>query len=352
VRDLSGIRSIFRAAAFLAVVTLLAGCGVIKRSAIRTVADTLSASGTTLTSHNDPELIEGALPFALTLYESLLESVPRHEPLLTATCSSYTQYAYGFIQVHAEETQFDDYDRSARYTERALTLALRGRDYCWRGLEVRFKGSAERLKADPVAAVMGAKREHVPLLYWSAAALGAAISLGGVDHPELLIDWPVVRALGERALALDETWGNGTIHELMVTVESQGEALGGSDARARQHFARAVEIQKGLSPVPYLGLALGIVRTAQDRAEFERLLGQALAIDPDADPNNRLVTLIMQNRARLFLDHVGDLFLEPIAEGGVDAPDVTPVQTTERTPTQKRFALFTPFAGSIPAATR
>lgn len=294
------------------VVALIAGaaCGTVKRSAIRSVADTISASGTTFTSHNDPELIEGALPFALTLYESLLASIPRHEPLLTATCAAYTQYAYGFVQVHAEETQFDDYDRSKYFTQRALNLTLRARDYCWRGLEVRFRGITPRLKANPVAAVTQADRSRVPLLYWSAASLGAAISLGGLDHPELLIDWPVVRALGERALALNETWGDGAIHELLMTVESQGEALGGSEERARRHFARAVEIQNGLSPSPYLGLALGLVKAKQDRGEFQRLLEQALAIDPDKNPDSRLVTLIMQKRARFLQAHVDDLFLE------------------------------------------
>jgi hypothetical protein len=287
------------------------GCGAVKRSAIRSVADTLATGGTTFTSHNDPELIEGALPFALTLYESLLESVPTHEPLLSATCAAYTQYAYGFIQVHAEETQFDDYDKSRHFTERALNLSLRGRDYCWRGLNVRFKDGVPKLKTDPGAALARANRTHVPLLYWSAASLGAAISLGGIDHPELLIDWPIVRTLGERALALDETWGAGAIHELLMTVESQGDALGGSEARARQHFARAVEIQKGLSPSPYVGLALGLAKSKQDRREFEQLLQQALAIDPAANPDMRLVTLIMQKRARLFLAHADDLFLDP-----------------------------------------
>ena len=52
--------------------------------------------------------------------------------------------------------------------------------------------------------------------------------------------------------------GNGTLHELLMTVESQGEAMGGSEERARQHFARAVQVQKGRSPGPYLGLALGL----------------------------------------------------------------------------------------------
>jgi tetratricopeptide (TPR) repeat protein len=292
-------------------IVVLSGCGLIKRSAIRTVAGTLSESGTTFTAHNDPELVEGALPFALMLYESLLASIPTHEPLLTATCSAYTQYAYGFIQVHAEETQFDDYEKSLAHTERALKLAQRGRDFCWRGLEVRFRGITPKLKADPTGALINARVEHVPLLYWSAASLGAAIALGGIEHPELLIDWPLVRALGERALALNEAWGNGAIHELMMTVESQGDALGGSEERARAHFARAVDIQRGLSPSPYLGLALGLVKAKQDRAEFTRLLDHALAIDPEDDPDNRLVTLIMQRRARFFLEYVDDLFLEP-----------------------------------------
>ena len=288
---------------------LVAGCSWVRGMAVKSVAGTLAEGGTTITSHNDPELIGDALPFALTLYESLLESVPKHEPLLTATCSAYTQYAFGFLAVEAERVQFDDFDRSKHLTTRALTLALRGRDYCWRGLEVRFEGITARLKDDPAAAVARARDEHVPLLYWSAASLGSAISLGGLDRPDLLVDWRVVRALAERALALDETWNYGSIHELMLTVESQGEALGGSEDRARRHFARAVEIQKGLAPGPYVSLAMGIAKGKQDRPEFERLLKAALAIDPEKNPDQRLITLIMQNRARFLLANVDQFIL-------------------------------------------
>jgi predicted anti-sigma-YlaC factor YlaD len=46
----------------------------------------------------------------------------------------------------------------------------------------------------------------------------------------------------------------------------------------------------------------------QDRAEFERLLKMALAIDPENDPSNRLVTLVMQKRARLLLDRIDEHF--------------------------------------------
>ena len=52
----------------------------------------------------------------------------------------------------------------------------------------------------------------------------------------------------------------------------------------------------------------------KDREEFEELLNDALAIDPDDAPENRLLTLISQKRASLLLDHVDDLFFEPLAE--------------------------------------
>ena len=299
-------------AAVIAVATAtLCGCATVNKMAVKGVASTLAEGGDTVTSHDDPDLIAGAMPFALMLHESLLASVPTYEPLLTTTCSLFTQYAFGFVAADAEALQRDDYDRSKQLNERAFKLAERGRKYCWRGLEVTFRGIGEALKADPPRALGRAKKEHIELLYWSAASLGAAISAGGIEHPELLIDWPVVRVLAERALALDETWNNGSLPELMITVESQGEALGGSEERARQYFARAVEIQRGRSPGPYVALATGVVKSRQNRDEFTRLLNQALAIDPATDPSHRLVTLITQRRARLLLERIDDLFLEP-----------------------------------------
>ena len=296
----------------IAFLPVLCGCATVNSMAVKGVANTLSEGGDTVTSHDDPDLIAGAMPFALMLHESLLASVPTHEPLLTTTCSLFTQYAFGFVAADSEALKQDDYERSKQLSDRAFKLAERGRRYCWRGLEVKFRGISETLKSDAGRALSPARKEHVQLLYWSAASLGAAISTGGLNHPELLIDWPVVRALAERALALDETWSHGAIPELMITVESQGDALGGSEERARRYFARAVEIQHGLSPGPYVALATGVAESKQDRHEFVSLLGQALAIDPEKDPGRRLITLITQKRARLLLEHVDDLFLEPV----------------------------------------
>jgi hypothetical protein len=300
-----------RAVLALVAAVLLSGCSLVKPVALKSVANALTGETSGAASaHNDPETVRGALDFALITNESLLTSLPRHEPLLTATCAMYTQYAAGFLQPEAEALQFDEFDKSQLVQARAFRLSSRGRDYCWRALEVKFKGIAEGLKSDPVLALRRARREHVPLLYWSAASLGTAISTGGLDHPDLVIDWPVVRALTERALELDEGWNRGALHEIMISLESQDAAMGGSEERARKHFARAVALQQGLAPGPYISLAMGVARPKQDRAEFEKLLKQALAVDPEKYPANRLITILGLNRARILLDHIDDLIVK------------------------------------------
>jgi predicted anti-sigma-YlaC factor YlaD len=288
----------------------LSGCGAIKGMAINNVASTLSkGTGDTFTRDNDPELIRDASAFALKLYESLLESVPKNKDLLIATCSGFAQYGYAFVQTDAIVLGEAHHDEVVKLNERALNLYIRAKDYCLRAVDVRFPGMRAELARDPAAALKRAKKSDVDLLYWTAASWGSAISLG-VDKPDLIIDMPTVRALAERALALDETWSNGAIHEMMISLDSLPEAIGGSPARAREHFKRTVEIQQGKSPGPYVALALGVSVPTQNVEEFKKLLGEALAIDPKASPNVQLVTLITQRRARALLEQIDLLFVK------------------------------------------
>ena len=280
----------------------------LKNMAVKSVAGTLSETGDVFTRDDDPDLVREATPFALKLYESLLESVPNHVPLLTSTCGAFTQNGYAFLESEADAVELKDRDQATLLRERALKHYLRGRKYCLHALDVRFgKGTSEKLLQDPVAAVAKAEKKDVALLYWSAASWGSAISLG-IDKPEIAVDFPSVRALADRALALDADWGKGAIHELMITLDSLPEALGGNADRAREHFKTAVSIQKGLSPGPYVSLALGISVPNQNRSEYEQLLKTALAIDPEKDPSNRLVILLGQKRARVLLQRIDEKF--------------------------------------------
>jgi predicted anti-sigma-YlaC factor YlaD len=290
------------AIAGLAAAISLSGCSL----ATKMVANSLTSGGTSLNSDNDPELIRDAAPFALKTYESLLETLPNHVPLLLATCRGFTSYAYGFVATDADIIRPKDRPAAKAMDDRALNMYLRAHGYCARALEERFKGVTEKLLKDPANALTKAKKEDVELLYWSAASWGLAMSL---NPDTLAIDFPAVRALAERALALDETWWNGALHELMITLDSQ-ELLGGSQENARAHFDRAVELQKGLSPGPYLALATGVSVARQDRAEFEKLMKMALAVNPDANPSERLTTILLQRRANALLEQADFLFLK------------------------------------------
>ena len=99
------------------------GCSV-KTMAVKTVANALSETGDVFTRDDDPVLVGDALPFALKLYESLLESVPTHVPLLVSTCSGFTQYGSAFVE--AQAAQLDS--SKSRATARAGSmLAITGR---------------------------------------------------------------------------------------------------------------------------------------------------------------------------------------------------------------------------------
>lgn len=287
---------------------MLSGCSI-RGLAVNALADSLAESGDVFASDEDPELIRDAVPFALKTTESLLAEKPDHPGLLLSACSGFTQYAYAFVAIDAERLEATDYEAALRGYDRALALYLRARDYCLRALEGRSPGVRRRLETTPSEALGDFGRDDVPLLYWSAASWGSAISLA-LDRPEITIDLPAVEALAGRALELDEAWERGRVHELMMSLAALPEAMGGSRDRARRHFERAVELSDGRSAGTFVGFAESVAVPAQDRAEFERLLERALAIDPDAVPSMRLANVIAQRRAEWLLTRVDELFIE------------------------------------------
>lgn len=305
VRPVTGASRLIILACALA---LLPGCALVKRKAVGMVASTLASGGDVFTRDDDPELVGDAIPFGLKLYESLLDSSPKNKDLLLATCSNFTQYGVAYVETEATVLgEAQHHDEVAHLNARALKLYLRAKGYCMRAMDLRFPGIGQKLLTDPDAALAKAQKKDVPLLYWTAASWGSAIALG-LDRPEISIDMPVVRALAERAIALDETWSKGALHEMFISLDSLPEALGGSPDKARQHFNRAIELQKGAYPGPYVALATGVDVPAQNREEFEKLLQTALAIDPEKDPSMRLVTLVQQRKARALIDHIDTMF--------------------------------------------
>jgi len=288
----------------------LSGC---RSAAVSTVADAVAHSGGTYASDDDPELVREAVPFGLKTMEGLLAENPRHEGLLTALASGFTQYGYAFVQADAEQADLDgklDLARAGR--ERAKKLFLRARDYGLRGLEVRHEGIADRIRAgrDLPGVVAKAEKGDVPLLYWTASSWALAVVNGKADMA-LVAELPVVAAMMDRALALDEAWEEGTIHEFYVSYDAtRSAAEGGGPERARAHLDRALALSMNKKLGPLVAWAEGVLVQRQDRKEFTRVLEEVVRADPGREKRYTLANIIAQRRARALLAHADDLFLE------------------------------------------
>jgi predicted anti-sigma-YlaC factor YlaD len=137
--------------------------------------------------------------------------------------------------------------------------------------------------------------------------LGLAISVSR-NEPALLARLPEVEALLERALALDETWEQGALHEFAMSLAGAGTGPVDEEAVER-HYRRALELTDGTRAGPYITYAELIAVPRQDREQFTALLEQALAVDVDKDPDQRLLNVIAQQRAQWLLENIDEFFL-------------------------------------------
>jgi len=306
-------RVLRRAVALGAAFVALSGCSI-RRFAVDRVGAVLASGGSTWTEDDDPELVAAALPFALKTFESLLAESPENPDLLLGACRGFVLYAKGFVEPAAEALPAVEFERAQALRERALRLHLRALGYCRRGLDVALPGAAEALVRDPESALARAGRDDLPLLYWTAAAWGSAISIGNLGRPDLMADLPAVRALFDRALELDPGFDRGALDEAMISIEVLPGDLGGSLERARERYLAAVERSGGVRASAHVTWASTAAVAAQDRVGFRRALEAALAIDPDASAPDRLANRVAQARARVLLARADELFFEPEAE--------------------------------------
>lgn len=274
----------------LCVALLVVQACSVRQYALNTLGDAIAGGGDTYASDGDIELVGGATPFGLKTMESLLAEVPGHRGLLLATARGFTQYAYVYVQSPAEELMERDVAAGYAQLARARGFYLRARDYGLRGLRQ--------------------DKEDVPLLYWTAVAWAAAISLSK-DEPAMLAGLPEVEKLIRRAQSLDADFDHGALRTFLIGYEmSRPNAAAGAEALARAHFARAIELSGGRQAGPYVSLAESVCVEKRARREFETLLGKALAVDPGARPEWRLANLVMQRRARRLLARADELFPE------------------------------------------
>lgn len=304
------------AALIVGAVPLFFSCSL-NRMTVRMVADSLAggAESTVFTGDDDPELVGDALPFALKLYESLLEQVPDHEGLTLSTGSGFVMYANAFVATPAGFLSDDRWEERAAMYDRAKRLYIRGRDLLMADLERRHAGFSAALEAGEFeAAFAGMEKADVPFLYWAAAGWFGAYSL---DVFDLSLGAGITRAAAmmDAAYRLEPDFGSGSIDDFYIAYyASMPDGMGGDRNKAREHFRLAVKKTSGMSAGPYVSLASTVCVAEQNLEEFTELLETALLIDPDARPEMRLANILSLRKAGWYLEHAEDYFLIDLDE--------------------------------------
>jgi len=287
----------------------LNGCSI-KRTAVNAVGNSLTTGPSVFETDDDIELVGDALPFSLKLLEMLLNESPEHEGLLLSACKGYTLYAYAYVQRAAEAQAEEDVMKSREAAARAKKLYLRAVAFGLRGLDQHARGLSKDLTGNPKAAVAKARKDQAPFLYWTAAALGLAISANKGDA-EMIARLPEVDALLARGLALDEAWDGGSFHEFAITFTTANPA-GTPDPNGLQaHYDRALALSGGKRASLFVTWAESVSIPRQDRAGFKAMLDRALAVDVEAAPNLKLSNQIALRRAKWLLDRADKYFLDP-----------------------------------------
>jgi len=299
----------------LPLAAMLCGCSV-----NTLVANALTGEGSSavFTGDSDPELVGDALPFAIKMYEALLDSTPKHQGLMRVTGSLFVMYANAFVQGPAETLPQTEWQAREESLKRAKKLYLRGNTILYRALNEKYRGFNEAAAKEETLQVFlkKFKKEDAGLLYWAVAGGLAAFSLDIFDF-DLAARIPEWKLMIQRAYELDPNFGGASLDEFLILFYgSLPELLGGDKERAKHHFQLALEKTGGKSAGAYISYAQSICVPARDYDTFKDCLEKALLIDPDADPSTRLVTIISQRKARWMLDNAWTYFsFLPIPSG-------------------------------------
>jgi len=283
----------------------------IKKIIVGSMSDSLtSTSSVVFTGEEDPELLQDAFPFILKMQELLLEQSKNSPDKYLSTGKSFIIYANLFVHTPATMLSDDNFTVKESQQHRAKKLYKRGINYIISGIELSHPGFRKSFfegKAEPFLQKFSSN--EVSYLYWLGAGWMGAYSINPMDT-EIGVLVPQSISILIRALTLDEKFEKGAIHELLAGIYgSLPKAMGGSKEKSIHHFKKSVSFANNEKITPYVTLATTLATKDQKRSYFKELLTKALDFDIDSAPEQRLTNTIAQRKAKWYLDHIDDFFL-------------------------------------------
>jgi len=279
-----------------AFLSLFAFAGCIRTLAVSTVGGIADEGFEAFTSESDLQFAEQALPGNLKFLEVMLRSDPDNERLLRLLSQGYSSYALGFLE--------------GKDDARARDFYLRGRDFGYRimrqdaRLAKALDGTVDDLKAE--LATRG--KDDVPGVFWSAFGLGSYIQLS-LTEPAALVDLPKAEAMMEFVDRVDSSYYYGGADLFLGTLAGmRPKVLGGSPAKAKAYFDKALRISGGKFLITYDYYASAYAVPTQNEELFTALLGKVRDASLEILPEFRLANAIAKQKAEALLAKKADLF--------------------------------------------
>jgi hypothetical protein len=290
----------------------LGGCNLNKFTAT-TTAKMLVEGSKAMDAESDMTFAGEAFPASLKTLETFLYSAPEDPHLLLLLARGYNSYAFGFLETELDEARFTGpAARVDTLSRRAKLHYLRGSEYGFRLLarpDVHDAAVANDMAALS-RALEGVEVEDAPALFWATYGWASAINLGQ-DDPDRVAYLTVVETMMRRVYELDPDYNGGAPIVFFGVLEaSKPKAFGGRPDVAKKYFDEAMARHGETNLlVPFL-YARFYCPTVQDRKLFEELLVGVEEADVTRVPEMRLNNEIARHRARMWKEHVKELFLE------------------------------------------
>ena len=261
----------------------------------------------------DPQIIAEVLPMIVKMYEILALQNPKHQGLQIMAGQLNVMYGNLCVQTPAESLPVVELQKQVSEFNRAKYHYLKGRQYILDVFESRWPGFEKTFLSSDTAAIKAAMekltKDDVNAAYWAGGASLIAWSLDPLDVDALSsIQGPV--ALLERAASLEPNYNKGAIWDALCQFYTAAPVdFGGDYDRGIECYEKALKASGGKSPGIYITYAQSVCKPAGDRDGFIESLNKALAINPDDEPESRLMCVLNQQKAQYLLDHVDDYFV-------------------------------------------
>ena len=256
----------------------------------------------------DVDLARQSTPSLIKVLEVLSYGNPHDRDTLVLLSKGYGQYAFGFYEEDLLAASKSDEGRK-KIAWKTELFYERGKDFGIRAIQT-FGPMKKAMNApfpEFKKALARLGNKSVPALFWTAFSWAGWLNLNA-DDPSAIIALPKIEALAHRAIELDDDFYFGSAHALLAVLQSSRPAmLGGSDAIAKEEFAKAFAIAPNYLMSKVL-FAQYYCRRINDPHFFESTLNDIIFSDPSLLPNARLANELAIRRAKLLLGKKGELF--------------------------------------------